>query len=859
MEHLPRPKSQERTVFDSIPYLCKDRYDGGSFLEYPQRLCLPRLEIAGFHPGQLSVANQHFLRAMPPAELESFCQSWLFFGLLREFLGDLYRYDDFVTTISEGYDAKIVVTTAKLIPRLEQWETRIKQEDIHERGSGYGHLANCLCLCFAVLIIKYPVFDNLLKFHLLSVAETLGYAANKAFGVAWTEDAFRSLVPRVWGDAIDEDFRGALLLGWSNCCPSQMQVLADKFSSPQALGFVASCFREDDTGLRHDSCDKANCRAADMMSFRRLPRHVNNHCACELLFVNEDLLAQCLSKGCLPLIRIVEDKDLNTISIDVVASTDSTAYVALSHVWADGLGNPGANALPRCQLSKLKNLINNLDKNAFSGKFSSYGSKILLWCDTLCCPATYEESKNLALGQMYRTYDDASIVLVIDNGLMSHTVSDMDLYEASLRVALSRWVRRLWTLQEGALPASKHRLWFQFKDAAMQSRTLYAHLKKAFETNIQWRGVAISLMGRFHSYTSLFSQIPGYGRPQLETIMSGLQYRSVTVPSDEPILIATLLGLDLKEILETSQFQRMNKLWHLIASSPHGVPKDILFHVGPKLQEPGLKWAPPSLLFQDNNLAFPIPGDARDRGFLGATNQKGLLVELAGLRINIARSAKGLPPHLTRLDQLPQNERNTLLMTDRQGLWYVVCRRLPAAFDSFLTTEDLCAIVPKLSKPWILYHESRVPRLNGLEAHHDLLVEAEQGQELQDSGATSVEMKLHVNFSRLTAPNEPLAQAAHSLLQQVASSAAARHLAEFETRNSIDLNDPVYKEALDAVDLELEQASRSQAAMEALAAGGNSVDEEGFNRFNAYLVRIFRGVYLQIEEYAPRTEKWCVD
>ncbi len=34
--------------------------------------------------------------------------------------------------------------------------------------------------------------------------------------------------------------------------------------------------------------------------------------------------------------------------------------VAISHVWADGLGNNQANKLPICQLERLQGLVNSL-------------------------------------------------------------------------------------------------------------------------------------------------------------------------------------------------------------------------------------------------------------------------------------------------------------------------------------------------------------------------------------------------------------------------------------------------------------------------------------------------------------------
>ena len=160
--------------------------------------------------------------------------------------------------------------------------------------------------------------------------------------------------------------------------------------------------------------------------------------------------------------------------------------MALSHVWADGLGNPYANALPRCQLSYVGRIIKDLDIAARSRDIRDHNvkredvstqeeegeedEKLLLWCDTLCCPVQTEETKSLALGYMYQTYRDATHVLVLDASLRQHDVENLDIDELSIRIFTSPWMRRLWTLQEGALPATTFRLWFQLTHKAVNFR-----------------------------------------------------------------------------------------------------------------------------------------------------------------------------------------------------------------------------------------------------------------------------------------------------------------------------------------------------------------------------------------------------
>ena len=870
MEHLPRRAEDAKSVFPEIPYLCQDRYDEGPFLDYPHRLGLPDLKVEEIKETPrmspyLSLAGRRFLIAVPQAELESLLQNWVFFGLLNEILGDLYRHEDFVTTSLDSETVKTIVTTASLLSRLEEWEAKVTQ-DKDSLMTVYEHIAKCLDLAHACLGIEYLAFDNDLKFHLASVAEILGYAASKACNIAWSDGPRPSLMPLHWGITTSEDFRKSVLLERSNCCPSQMQMLLHDFESLQALSFVASCFHEDVVQWDHASCDGNVCRAGDLVTSGQITRHVSDSCGCKFLSVDEDLLADCLKEGCLPLLRIKEGTNLDKMSIEVVASTDSTSYVALSHVWADGLGNPSATALPRCQLSRLKGLVDDLNFKYLDMSVALDRPKdapeMLLWCDTLCCPVVSKEAQSMALRQMYRTYDEATIVLVLDQSFISHRVGGMRDDEACLRIAASRWMTRLWTLQEGALPARKNKLWFQFTKTALPERTLRKYLVKVMKTDIQRRGVYNSVIGRFLTFTALFyDQSSENQGAQMYDIIRGLLYRSVTVPSDEPLIIATLLALDFNPILALTPAQRMNVLWRIIGTSPSGIDKQIIFHMGPKIHERGLRWAPQSLLSVDSDFTLPISGEHENRGFL-ATNQNamGLVVELAGFRMSLAKPAKGLPEHLAGFDSISRNhdDMRGLLLKDCQGRWYSLSQRLCTS-DRVSALEEICAVIPELSNPWILYRGSSSPVPENTQCYHGLLVEEAKEQQSQSNEFTCVETKSQFNFIHVPTGINQINQAAYCLAQELASSAAARRLEHVLGTVTTDLDDPVYQEAFQGVDLELKRLSRSLFAMEALAASGMSADELGNFMIEDCMMRMYRGLYMQIEEYAPGNRKWCVD
>ena len=94
---------------------------------------------------------------------------------------------------------------------------------------------------------------------------------------------------------------------------------------------------------------------------------------------------------------------------------------------------------------------------------------IPFWIDILCVPL-HKELRDLAIQRMYKTYISAYGVLVLDNSF--HYVSGkVSKAEAVIRIVHSTWMTRLWTFQEGRF---SHRLWFQFKDEALDSKEFFS-------------------------------------------------------------------------------------------------------------------------------------------------------------------------------------------------------------------------------------------------------------------------------------------------------------------------------------------------------------------------------------------------
>lgn len=137
-------------------------------------------------------------------------------------------------------------------------------------------------------------------------------------------------------------------------------------------------------------------------------------------------------------------------------------YVAISHVWSDGLGNPWRNCLRLCQLHHIQDLVN--------GLYDSDQQPAPFWIDTMGIPVGREhaEYRKIAIHRIAETFRNADKVLVIDNSLQTCR-ADLPWVEVLMRIQYSPWMTRLWTLLEGKLAP---KLYFQFAERAIPSESL---------------------------------------------------------------------------------------------------------------------------------------------------------------------------------------------------------------------------------------------------------------------------------------------------------------------------------------------------------------------------------------------------
>jgi hypothetical protein len=253
---------------------------------------------------------------------------------------------------------------------------------------------------------------------------------------------------------------------------------------------------------------------------------------------------------------------------------------------ADGLGNPQKNALPSCQAKYIQTLVDGL-----LGLESGIGHG-LWWCDTVCIPVD-EESKGLrkaAIRNMRKTYQNAAKVLALDKGLL--TISkDSHPVELYLRLKLSSWMRRLWTLQEALLGKE---VYIQFSDGSRTIKSIAAAVEQEGSRN------CLNLYTRYSFLAKTFFApfVNGLAKEPVEKfngMWRQLQWRCSSHAADEAVCLATVLGLDPGPILEIAATALEQRIIRFLKQA-RLLPLVILYQPPPRLSQTGFRWAPNSFL-----------------------------------------------------------------------------------------------------------------------------------------------------------------------------------------------------------------------------------------------------------------------
>lgn len=147
--------------------------------------------------------------------------------------------------------------------------------------------------------------------------------------------------------------------GW---CKHQVDHLANVHDH-LTMSYLATLEVSPSRLRNHTPCLSRNaCIAYDTDNATYQTRHAQLGCTCSMVVVPYEDVIEVIQKGGIPLISIHYDQDTGLPKLRVHARKRTSNYVAISHVWADGLGNPNENALPLCQIELLKHRLEHLQQ-----------------------------------------------------------------------------------------------------------------------------------------------------------------------------------------------------------------------------------------------------------------------------------------------------------------------------------------------------------------------------------------------------------------------------------------------------------------------------------------------------------------
>lgn len=300
---------------------------------------------------------------------------------------------------------------------------------------------------------------------------------------------------------------GKALLTRAGWCLGEIHMLNIDLAS---VLFYISSFNRHVLKKNHSACSDVLCVANQIDETVYQTKHVDEACNCEPLSAEGSgnyPVTAILKEGGIPVISLAARSQIasTTETIAVERAHDSKPYVAISHVWSDGMGNPHQNSLPICQLRRLQRMVDEM--------YEPEVRPVSFWVDTICVPL-HPETRKAAIRRMAKTYEGSDKVLVLDASLLNISLHSSP-EELLTRIRCTPWTQRLWTLQEGMLAKD---LYFQFLQGAIDPEPLYGRFDK--------------------SHTPVKQGMRYFGKPDSSSFNDPLAtriYRALATDSDEYI------------------------------------------------------------------------------------------------------------------------------------------------------------------------------------------------------------------------------------------------------------------------------------------------------------------------------------
>jgi len=614
------------------------RRTGTPAVEVPYLLAKFEYSYDGHWFSFADTSNMTHLRDATAMSLRdaAFLQCWLYFGLLVEIFGTNLKHDDFHVLNGDGMEVVTATSLSGYISRqvVEDEGWRGRTGDFLKKSSPYI-TDYCTRLSLASALNLDEV-DTCGGDGTGSVAAFEAIALSIAVLLSTLFAASRRSLTHFCNDRHQTQFyEGRLLLnahlrqaGW---CANNVTMF-ERFST---LGTsYAIDLRPSFQGNGHGGCSEEKCEAFQVQEDSYEIYHVSECGGCEALGVDDSRIASSIDQHRIPVVRVVFEDGIPQIRVqELTESGEQFKYIAISHVWAEGLGNPRGNSLPKCQLVRLQQRV-----DAVGGAPST-----LFWMDTLCIPVQkeFDDQRKACIAKMGFIYESAETVLVLSRDLDGFSCRESR-EEMSMRIVLTNWWGRVWTLQEGVFAK---RLAFQFCDGVLDADDMVNQGDNISSTTFDERDII------FFEATRPISAVRNRVRKEsfmwIHWVFNALQNRRTSKLEDETTCLATLLELDVKKLLDTPKDERQVAFVRM----QRNLPESVLFGRGPRLQKDGFRWLPQSWALSIYRLSYIYSDhpaisrwgdpDSQSRKRLGESGSgsqaSGLLLRTPGFLLGLSR------------------------------------------------------------------------------------------------------------------------------------------------------------------------------------------------------------------------------
>lgn len=601
------------------------------------------------------IEEKHVIQLLRSDEPEDRClghaqlQAWSFFAIIKRVFGFSYNparrsrlrgtssLDNYIQTIQRH--GLLRFDTSDLRTQVDAWvqETRAKLLSDSQRLDEHESVLSTIAYATQVWTNvhretrrHHPV-DASLMLAVALLYEYIDWACRLAYE---PRNASPRKIPNwpIFPYALDlvTNYMGSA--GW---CPAELRIMENSFTGLEM--WRLSFLDVPHLGKDHSVCKNLNkCGAYQIVESAYKTAHNpggSSNCQCEFVYASQSELSQILlgpAKG-IPLVQTTNpERDPTDQRLYVkltpsrtTARPDSADWVAISHVWSDGLGNNKENGIPLCQFNRLCRLSSGLPFPGRSGPPP-------FWLDTLCFPLQPEAAYNEALVRMKESYEGSKAVLVLDGYLLGVQAERDRVSKTEIMacIILCPWNRRLWTWQEAFL-AQRNHLYFQFKDVSICDKDLLDACEGEWMTELnQSMDLALSqgIYARFQDIRSRDDGLPIMER--ISKAKDTLTFRSTSQTPDEVLCLGNILGVDTKVILDAKDEDRMRTFWVKVVG--HGrYHASVMFWDGPKLDVKGFRWAPAT--FMDGSRVLAQHQWPRLDGRVAGSSEDGLHVTLPSL------------------------------------------------------------------------------------------------------------------------------------------------------------------------------------------------------------------------------------